>query len=80
MIDGIDSYRGYELDWAVNTIIENVQSSGAEVFNSPAEMVHEAYEFIREMFLEEGLKPPSEIDLIDLITKKIKERPDIFCD
>ena len=28
MTDGIDSYKGNEIDWAVGTVIENAEGAG----------------------------------------------------
>lgn len=39
MIDGIDSYKGHEITWAVGTVIENAEGVGLENFNGGKEMV-----------------------------------------
>ena len=33
MTDGIDSYKGNEIDWAVGTVIENAEGVGLENFS-----------------------------------------------
>ena len=64
MMDGIDSYKGHEINWAVGTVIENAEGVGLENFNGAKEMVAAVYEFIVENFDEEGLPSPSQDQLI----------------
>ena len=63
MTDGIDSYKGNEIDWAVGTVIENAEGVGLENFSDAKEMVSAVYEFIVENFSEVGLPAPSENQL-----------------
>ena len=64
MTDGIDSYKGNEIDWAVGTVIENAEGVGLENFSDPKEMVSAVYEFIVANFSEVGLPAPSENQLV----------------
>ena len=64
MTDGIDSYKGNEIDWAVGTVIENAEGVGLENFSNAKEMVSAVYEFIVENFSEVGLPAPSENQLV----------------
>ena len=76
MTDGIDSYKGHEIDWAIGTVIENAESAGLENFTDSDEMISSVYEFIVETFLEEGLPAPSEDQLkegVDQYLESIKD-------
>ena len=64
MTDGIDSYKGNEIDWAVGTVIENAEGVGLENFSDAKEMVSAVYEFIVENFSEVDLPAPSENQLV----------------
>jgi hypothetical protein len=91
MTDGIDSYRGYELQWAVGTVFENadgVESPLAKVRElpggrfsveqvaTPEALLEPAWEFIRETFKEEGLRVPSRDKLLNMISERLKEEID----
>ena len=71
MTDGIDSYKGSEIDWAVGTIIENAESYGTSNFANTTEMVEAAYEFIVANFEEEGLAIPPKQHLVKLVNLKL---------
>ena len=71
MTDGIDSYKGFEINWAVSTIIENAESCGMSNFANTTEMVEAAYEFIVVNFEEECLAIPSKRHLVELVDLKL---------
>lgn len=71
MTDGIDSYKGFELDWAVGTVLENAQGVGMHLFTTSEDMVAATYQFIQASFEEEGLKPPSTQELAKLVSQRI---------
>lgn len=71
MTDGIDSYKGFEIDWAVGTIIENAESCGMSNFANTTEMVEAAYEFIAANFEEECLVIPTKQHLVKLVNLKL---------
>ena len=76
MTDGIDSYKGNEIDWAVGTVIENAEGVGLENFSDAQEMISAVYDFIVEIFLNEGLTAPSEAQLkegVDQYLENMKE-------
>ena len=73
MTDGIDSYKGFEMDWAIGTIIENAESAGLSNFASVEEMVEATYEFISKSFEEESLSPPSISELIEQVSAKLED-------
>jgi hypothetical protein len=71
MIDGIDSYRGNELQWAVGTALENAQCQPDVFSNASAEELVEAvWDFIDQVFSEEGLAPPDKGKLINKVRKQ----------
>jgi hypothetical protein len=74
-MDGIDEYRGREFDWAVDTVWENASEVvllNAEV--TATTLVDAVWEFIEQVFVEEGLEPPSQQRLITAIQARLRDR------
>ena len=76
MTDGIDSYKGYELQWAVGTIIENAIAVGLANFKHAQEMLDVSYEFICANYEMVELEPPSEQVLLLELAKRIEDEQD----
>lgn len=74
MSDGINEFKGREIDWAVGTVVENAEGVGLANFSNTNEMVDAAYEFIKANFEEEGLVPPTPLVLIRLVSERMRER------
>lgn len=73
MSDGIDEFKGREIDWAVGTVVENAEGVGLSSFSNANEMVDAAYEFIQANFEEEGLVPPTKLALVKLVSERLRE-------
>lgn len=84
-MDGIDDYRGAELEWAVGTVLCEV--SGHPWVNQPdakrllssdwnhvLEGLTSAWDLIAQSFADEALTPPDTEVLLAAIRKELVER------
>ncbi len=74
MVDGIDEYHGREFDWAIETVLYNAREMGLfEGSPDPKSLVDDVWDFILEVFDEEGIRPPDRNKLIDSVRTQIPE-------
>lgn len=76
-MDGIDSYRGSEFQWAVDTVIETATYL-EEQHKKPTveELVEAAWDFLCEAFSEEGLAPPKKVALTLEVSRQLTSARD----
>ncbi len=74
MVDGIDEYPGREFDWAIETVLYNAREMGQfEETPDAKSLVDDVWDFIVDVFDEEGLQLPDRNKLIDAVHAQIPE-------